>query len=93
MKNLAKKILVKHHCLIMEENEVTKVIAVINQHTKVYNGKDWAIGNCGWADEPTKWFMHVDASESAWEDIKADISKSKMKTVTEKLMKTVYEKI
>jgi hypothetical protein len=46
----------KPHEFIIEEKDVTTVLAVINNHRKSFETE---LGNCGWAEEPSKWFIMV----------------------------------
>lgn len=58
---------------IVEEKNVTAILTVINRYYRFYVSQNLAIGNCGWADEPTKWFIHFDASNKQYDNILKDI--------------------
>lgn len=59
--------------LIVEEKDVTAVLTVINRQYRFYNSQGLVVGNCGWADEPTKWFIHFDATSKQYDNILKDI--------------------
>ena len=56
----------------MDEKDVTTVVAVINRHTRYARCR---IGNCGWADESTKWFVMFDCTDKVHRDIVKDLTK------------------
>lgn len=67
--NLVDKAIIKRHYLIIEEKNVMEILKVLDSINKRYVDFRLEIGNCGWADEPTKWFIHFDASNSQWKSI------------------------
>lgn len=52
----------KRHELIVEENDVTTVIKAINEHHGFFSNTFKRVGTCGWADQPTKWYIEFYAS-------------------------------
>lgn len=71
MKNLMDLIITKRHHLIVEEQDVVKTLKVINQHHKIV--PDMAVGNCGWADDTNKWFIHFTTSRAKWKAIRNEL--------------------
>lgn len=65
----------KKRCLIVEENDVTSILAVVNRHQGFFGNNDKAIGNLGWANEPTKWYVRFYASDREWGRITEELSK------------------
>ena len=65
----------KRRCLIVEESDVTTIMTVINHHQGFFSNNEKAIGNCGWAKEPTKWFVRFYASDREWGRITEELSK------------------
>lgn len=61
----------KRFHLIMEEGDVISVLKNIQHHHKTI--PDMAVGNCGWADDPSKWFVHFSTSEFKWNLIRKDL--------------------
>jgi hypothetical protein len=51
---------------IMNEKDVTTALSVINAHTS-FNIKH--VGNCGWANQPTTWFVVFDATNNEYKRI------------------------
>lgn len=51
---------------IVEEKDVTTVMAVINENRKFY---DTRLGNCGWEEEPSKWFIMVDLNDKQYGEV------------------------
>ena len=49
---------------ILEEKEVTTVIEVINSNYKIPSRV--LVGNCRWADDPTKWFIIFNANDKIY---------------------------
>lgn len=60
-------------CFIMEEKNVTSILTVLNRHYRWYNSWNLAVGSCAWADEPTKWFIHFDATNKQYDNVLKDI--------------------
>lgn len=60
--------------LIVEEADVTTVLAAINRHQGFFSNINKRVGNCGWADEATKWYVHFYASSREWGQIAKDLS-------------------
>lgn len=56
----------KRRIIVVEEKDLTTVLAVLNNHRGFFDSKEKTIENCGWADEPTKWFIKFDASNKHW---------------------------
>jgi hypothetical protein len=50
----------------MDEKEVTAVLRIINQNCGI--APKYA-GSCGWADEPTKWFILFHATKKQYYNI------------------------
>ena len=55
---------------ILEEEHVVNVLKVINKHRKLYG---YRIGNCGWSDMPTKWFIMFDVTDKTYGKIVRDL--------------------
>ncbi len=49
---------------ILEEKDVTTVLEVINSNYKT--APRLSVGNCGWADDPTKWFIIFNANDKIY---------------------------
>lgn len=60
--------------LIVEESDVTTVLATINRHQGFFSDVNKRVGECGWADEPTKWYVQFYASTKEWRRITKDLS-------------------
>ena len=65
----------KRRYLIVEEKDVTTVLTVINRHQGFFSNNDKNTGNCGWANEPTKWYVRFYASDRKWGRIAGELSK------------------
>jgi len=65
----------KRRALVMEENDVTLVLAVINRHQGFFSNKYKIVENCGWTKDPTKWDVRFYASEKEWGHMAGDLSK------------------
>ena len=64
----------KRRHIVVEEKDVTTVLTAINTHQTFLNNTNKNVGNCGWADEPEKWFITFYASDRKWGKIAADLS-------------------
>lgn len=71
MKNLLNKILTRRCHLVVEEEDIIRVLKVINKHHRLV--PNMAIGNCGWGDDTKKWFIHFKTTEYKWELIRNDL--------------------
>jgi hypothetical protein len=58
----------------MEEADVLETLSTINSKYKMYINQQLAVGNCGWAKDPTKWFIHFDASDKQWGSIVTELN-------------------
>ena len=55
----------RHH-LILDEEDVIRVLQVINDEHRVV--PNMRVGNCGWTDT-RKWFIHFDTTRRKWQSI------------------------
>lgn len=60
----------KEREFIVEERDVTTVLSVINRRLKYCQH---FVDNCGWKNEPTKWFVMFDATDKAYKDIISEL--------------------
>lgn len=65
----------KRRILIVEESDVTTVLTVINRHQGFFSNNDKLAENCGWKNEPSKWYVRFYASDREWGRIAGDLSK------------------
>jgi hypothetical protein len=65
----------KRRYLIVEEADVTTVLMTVNQNQGFFSKSDMATGNCGWKEEPTKWFVRFYASDKVWGKIARELTK------------------
>ena len=61
--------------MIVEEKDVTTVLTVINRHQGFFSNNNKLVGNCGWAKEPSKWYIRFYATEREWSHMTGDLSK------------------
>ena len=64
----------KRRYLIVEEADVTTVLSVIDRHQSLFGNNDKLTGNCGWKNEPTKWYVRFYASDKQWGKIAGELS-------------------
>lgn len=64
----------KRRYLIMDELDVLTVLTAINNHHTFFSNRFKLVGNCGWENEPSKWFVGFDASDKRWSKIAAELS-------------------
>lgn len=70
-KNFTDRFVTKRHHIIVEEVDVIKALYAINrQHVFV---PDMKVGNCGWADDVSKWFIHFTTTEAKWNAIRYEL--------------------
>lgn len=72
---------------------MTKTLNVINRYSTLLINLRLAVGNCGWANEPTRWFIHFDISQDKWNAIKEDLKKENLNNIFEEVKKLVEERI
>lgn len=90
MSNLLDKVVTRSYHVIVEEDDVIRVLNVINKHHKIV--PNMAVGNCGWVDTK-KWFIHFDTTLYKWELIRNDLKVVRVFKVTdipENTIGTVY---
>lgn len=61
--------------LIVEEKDVTTVLTAINNHQGFFSNTNKHVGNCGWNDDATKWYVTFYASAREWGRTMGDLSK------------------
>ena len=76
IKNVSNKFVPKRHYLIVDEGNVLEVLRKIDEQIVWYVNQNLSIDNCGWADDPKKWFIHFNASENQWMLIIDELEKS-----------------
>lgn len=72
MSKIVDSIVVKSYNIVMEEQDVTKTLKVIQKHHKLL--PSMRVGNCGWADDPNKWFIIVTTSKAKWGVIRKELN-------------------
>lgn len=65
----------KRRNLVVEENDVTAVLTVINRHQGFFSNDNKIVTNCGWAKDPSKWVIQFYATEREWGLMTTDLSK------------------
>lgn len=69
MFNMAGNFIQKRRYLVADEADVMSVVKVIDEikrNSRIHHMMNMEIGNCSWADEPTAWFIHFDATDKQW---------------------------
>lgn len=90
MKNLFDKIIKRRYYWILEERYIVEVLNVINSQQKRYIDQNMAVGNCLWANERTKWFIHFDASKEQWCNIVKELNAKGFELVIRNEPNNVY---
>lgn len=73
----------KRRCIIVEEADVTTVLTAITRNRGFLGSSNNATtGNCGWKNEPTKWYVRFNATRKQWGKIAGDLKKLGNFTVT-----------
>lgn len=62
----------KDRKFIVNEKDVTAVVTVVNKHRRSY---EIETNNCGWADEPEKWFIAFEACDEEYGHIVDELNK------------------
>lgn len=87
MTSLLNSFVTKRRHLIVEENDVMTVLKVLNEvksNSKIHILMSMEVGNCGWTDDPTKWFIHFDATNKQWSSVITKINEANRKIVLRK---------
>lgn len=72
MINLFSIFVKKRHALIVDESDVMttlKVLDEISHKSRFHIITGMEIGNCGWSNDPTAWFIHYDATAKQWRSV------------------------
>lgn len=65
------KFITKRYHIVLDEVDVMNALKVIDRcHRSV---PEIRVGNCGWAEDPNKWFIHFTTTVSKWETIRKDL--------------------
>lgn len=72
MANFLDKAMVKRHHLVLDRDEVMNVLEYINRDRSEYEMamQNLAVGNCGWAGDHNKWYIHFSVTLHRWDLIK-----------------------
>lgn len=68
-------ILKRRRTIIMDEQDVTKVLKVVNKHVKITCDQGLFVQECGWNEFPEKWFILFYSTKKQWEPISQEIKK------------------
>ena len=71
MRKLLDKIMTRRCHLVVEEDDVIRVLKVINKHHKLV--PNMSVGNCGWGDDTKKWFIHFTTTKHKWDLIRTEL--------------------
>ena len=63
----------RRRTIIMEEKDVSKVLSIVNKYVKITFDQGIVINNCGWEDDPTKWFMLLYSTNGQWNSISEEL--------------------
>jgi hypothetical protein len=88
--DLIDQLAVKRHYLIVDDIDVLNVLEVINKHNKNLLKLNLTVGNCGWAAEPSKWFIHFDVSNKKWLSIVTDLTKNYTLVIKDRSIDDVF---
>ena len=72
----------KRRYLVVEEKDVTTVLTTINRNQGFFSNHDKNTGNCGWANDPTKWYIRFFASDRQWGKIAGELCETGNITVS-----------
>lgn len=61
IKDFISKFKTKRYYYVVDEENVTKVLSIVNSQFKWLKEQQLVVGNCQWVDEPGLWFIHFDA--------------------------------
>lgn len=81
MKNIMDLFVTKNYSLIVEEKDVTKTLKVINKHHRFV--PDMQVGNCDWADDTNKWFIHFTTTKAKWKLVRDELKVHRVFEVTD----------
>lgn len=87
MKKFFNKVICKRSRFLVDEENVTKALSVLDKH--VAFTKFTTVGNCGWADEPEKWFIFVTISNEEYTQAIRELKRDFSLEVTE-LKEDIY---
>ena len=62
----------QRHDFILEEANITSVLEILNRHCK---DRAYRVGNCGWADYPTRWFVMFHATDKEYAHVVHELMK------------------
>lgn len=69
-------VIARRRRLIVEEKDMMSVLRAldtVSRSSKLPYAMSMEVGNCGWADEPTKWFVEFDATDRRWKNVIAEL--------------------
>ena len=69
-------VIVKKRVLIVNEQDIMGLLRVFDKVNDDFRNDvlmNMDIGNCGWADEPNKWFVMFSATDRKWRRIITEI--------------------
>ena len=57
----------KRRTIIMDEEDVTKVLSVVNDHVDITYDQGIIVDECEWPDNSNKWFILTWTNNKQWE--------------------------
>ncbi len=77
MSKLSDYFVKRRHHLILDESSIVTMLKVLDEtkrESKFRILMDMEIGNCGWMDEPEKWFMFFEVTNKQWKTVITKLS-------------------
>lgn len=65
----------RRRTIIMDEQDVTRVLNIINKYIIVTCDQGLFVQECGWNELPEKWFILFYSTKKQWESISQEIKK------------------
>ena len=88
--NLADKFVSRRHYLVVDRQDVTTLLEIINGQNKWYINTKLNVGNCAWTDQPSKWFIHFNCSDEQWMPMIEEFGKKGYKLYIKDRPKYIY---
>ena len=88
--NLIDKFISRRHYLVVDRQDAITVLEVVNSFNKWYINSKLRIGNCKWAEQPNKWFIHFDSSDEQWMSIIEELGKRGYKLYMKDRPRDIY---
>lgn len=82
---------IKRRYFVVEEKNMVEAMRMIQSALSTgYHKEGMNVGNCGWAEEANKWFIHVNLTNNQWQSLLGECKNKKYQLVIKENPNDMY---